>query len=93
MTDPIPIKDARFDPENRLFVITAENGMVLPFKLGLLAGCIAACIRQARNVALSEAAAIARANTTAPRIWRKGGWVAPAAEEIAEAIEALKVQP
>lgn len=46
----------------------------------------------ARNKALDEAAAIARANTMAPRIWRDGRWIAPVAEEIAAQIEARRVK-
>jgi hypothetical protein len=43
-------------------------------------------------VALESAAAIARANTSAPRIWQDGKWHNPHGEEIAVAIEALKVE-
>jgi hypothetical protein len=45
----------------------------------------------AHNAALDAAAAIARANTSAPRIWRNGAWFNPHGDEIAQAIEALKV--
>lgn len=44
-----------------------------------------------RNQALDEAAATARANTSAPRIWQDGKWHNPHGEEIAKAIEALKL--
>jgi hypothetical protein len=46
----------------------------------------------AQNKALDAAAAIARANTSAPRIWQDGAWVNPHGEDIAQKIEALKVQ-
>jgi hypothetical protein len=45
----------------------------------------------AHNLALLEAAAIARANTSAPRIWRDGAWFNPHGEDIAVKIEALMV--
>jgi hypothetical protein len=46
----------------------------------------------ARNEALDAAAAIARANTSAPRIYQDGAWVNPHGEDIAQKIETLKVQ-
>ena len=47
-------------------------------------------LRHAVNTALDRSAAIARANTTAPRIWQDGAWHNPHGEDIAVKIEALK---
>jgi hypothetical protein len=44
------------------------------------------------DVALQSAAAIARANTSTPRIWQDGKWHNSHGEEIAKAIEALMVE-
>ena len=48
-----------------------------------------------KNAVVLEAAARARANTTAPRIYinKAKGWISPAAEEIAESIEELRIEP
>lgn len=53
----------------------------------VLAKIIGAALDVALPLERTRCAAIARANTTAPAIWRDGRWVHLAAEEIAEAIE------